>query len=316
MTEQSPPEPPEDEQILTTARERPGQVDVEALVEVLDADEGQARNEALMALGRVADYDADMVVEYTDEFIESLNDGFPVAESSAAQVLSRIANEYPEEVRPAIPRLIEMLDQIPPLTGYRAGRTLAPLLAEFPEDFVSEADQLIDVVNDPQDASVPTEEDYERMDNEERAKTEDRLQSRAQQARADVARSFGIREIAANSLVEVSERAPEAVAPRIEDLTPALFTDPPIAQAATIDTIANIAQHDPDAVDPVVDDLIEVTQTQVNSIRAHAIQALGHAGATEAADPLRELAASDDPELTEELQDLAAETADFLEAQD
>jgi len=313
MTEQSPPEPPEDEPILTTARERPGQVDVEALVQLLDADEGQARNESLMALGHVADYDADLVVDYTDEFIAALDDGFPVAESSAAQVLSRIVGEYPEEVRPAIPQLVEMLDQIPPLTGYRAGRTLAPLLSEYPEDFVDEADQLIDVVNDPQDASVPTEEDYEQMDDEKRAETEDRLRSRSEQARADVARTFGIREIAANSLVEVSEREPEAVAPRIEELVPALFSEPPVAQAATLDTIANVGQHDPDAVDPIVDDLIEVTQTQVPSIRAHAVQAIGYSEATAAIEPLRELAEDDDPELSDEFRELAAETADYLE---
>lgn len=312
MTEQT---PPEDEPILETARENPEAVDLEKILPLLDREEGQARNVALMVLARVADDDPDRVVDHSDEIVEMLEDGFPVAESSAAQVLANIVHEHPEAVRPAIPELIDMLDQIPPLTGYRAGRSLGPLLDYAPEDFVSEADRLIDVVNEPPDPGIPDGEELMEMDEDERKELEDRLSSRREEARHDIARCFGIREVAANALVEVTDIEPEAVAPRVEDLVPAFFPDPPVVQAAAIDTVANVGKHDPAAVDPVVDDLIEVTQTQVNSIRAHAIQALGYAGATGAIDPLRELATDDDPELTDELQELAAETADFLENQ-
>lgn len=307
-------QPPPDQDILETAREDPELVDVDLVLQLLDREEGQARNVALMTLGYVASHDPDMVVEHTDQFIESLEDGFPVAESSAARVLAQIAPEYPEKVEPAVPELVDMLTQIPPLTGYRAGRALAPVLDHAPEAFVSEADELVDVVNDPPEPSLPTAEELEEMPDDQRQKFEDRLDSRQEEARDDVARCFGIREIAAHSLVEVSDLAPEAVVDRVEDLRPAIDTEPPVVQAATLDVIANVADYDPEAVEPLLDDVIERAEEDLPSVRAHAIKALGFAAAPEAVDSLREIADEDDPRIDEDLRELAAETADYIES--
>lgn len=306
-------QPPESEPILETARNDPELVDVEKVLSLLDMNDGQARNEALMTLVHVADHDPDLVVEHTDRFVESLDDGFPVAESSAAQVLSRISPEYPERVVPAIPRLVEMLDDVPPLTGYRAGRALVPLLGHAPEEFVPKTEKLVEVLTDPPNPGIPSEEELDQMPQEQRKQIEERLEAREDEARKDIARTFGIREFTANALVEVTEREPERVAPHVGELAEWVDDGPTIVRGATIDAIANVAQHDQSAVEPAVDALIRVARTDANSVRAHAIQALGYAGATEAVEPLREVAASDDAELDEDVKDLAAETADFLE---
>lgn len=112
---------PEDEDLLETARERPEESDVDTLVSILEWDDNQARNVALMALAYVAADDPSRVVDHTDEIAERLDDEFPVAQTSATQVLAKIAPEYPEAVQPALPQLVEKLTQMPPLNGYRAG---------------------------------------------------------------------------------------------------------------------------------------------------------------------------------------------------
>lgn len=304
---------PESESILETAEENPEAVDVDKVVGLLDHEEGQARNVALMALVRVANHDPDLVVDHTDRFIDALDDDFPVAASTAAQVLSRISPEYPEKAAPAIPRLVDMLDDIPPLTGYRAGRALVPLLEYDPEAFVAGADRLVDVLTNPPSPDIPKEDEWAEMDPEEREKTNEILESRAFEAKQDIARAFGVRELTANALVEVTEREPELVADRIDEIAEWVDDGPPIVRNATIDTVANVAKHDQAAVEPAIDPLIGIALNDSTSVRAHAIQALGFAGATEAIEPLRVVAESDAGELNDDLRELAAETADFLE---
>lgn len=316
MSSEQPEEEGEEEDILVTAEENPDEIDVEAVVALLEHDQGQLRNVALMTLRRLADDDPDRVVEHTDALIEQLVDEFPVAQRTAAKVLSRIAQEHPDRIRPAVPRLVEMLGEDPPTAGYRAGRTLAPLLDHAPEDFVPVTDELLALFDDLPDAGIPSDEKLEEMDPDVREEVLEALQSRAQEAQLDVQRSYAAREVAVHALVEVTEIEPEAVGDRVDELRPIFDAEPPIARAAAMDVVANVAQHDPDAVESVVDDLIEVAENDTKQIRAHAIQALGYAGATEAVEPLREIAESDDTAVTPRLSDLATETADFLEAED
>lgn len=306
-------QPPEDEDILTTAKESPELVDVETLIELFSADTGRVRNEALMALKYVARDDPERVLPHVDEIVERIDDDFPVAGSNALQVLADIAPEYPERVQPALPKLIEKLGEMPPLTGYRAGRALTPLLQHDPEAFEPYADDLIDIVGDPPDPGLPRGEELQEMPEEKREKMQDILESRGNAAREDVFRCWGIQELATNALVEISESTPEAVAPRIDEVARGLESDALPVRTATLDTIANVAEYDQDAVAPLVDDIVPLAQEGQTTVRAHAIQALGFAGATEAVEDLRAVAESDEPEVTEDLADLAIETAEFLE---
>lgn len=307
--------PPEDEHLLETVRDDPDAVDVDVIVKLLDQEEGMVRNMGLMALTTIASDDPDRVVDHVDVIIDHLDEDFPVAESTAAQVLSKIAPEYPEAVRPAIPRLVELLDQMPPLTGYRAGRAIGPMLDQYPEDFAPLADDLLAITSDPPDTGVPTEEELDEMEPEIRDKVVDQLSARGEEVRHDIQRVYGIREIAIHVLVEVADVEPAALAGRVDELRPSFDNEPPIARAAAMDVVANVAKHDPSAVEPVVEDVIERARTDTRSVRVHAIQALGFAEATEAVEPLHEIAESDDEAVSEDLADLATETAAFIEAQ-
>jgi len=307
---------PEDEDLLETARERPEESDVDTLVSILEWDDNQARNVALMALAHVAADDPSRVVEHTDDVIERLDDEFPVAQTSATQVLAKIAPEYPEAVEPALPQLVEKLTQMPPLNGYRAGRAMAPILRENPEAFLPYTDDLIDVVEEPPSPGIPSAEELKEMPNEKRKKIEETLEDRTDEARADIFRCYGIQEIAAHALVEISEIEPEAIADRTEDLRPGLTAEPSVVTAATLDVLANVGQEDLAAVEPLLEDVLDLLWDTPTNVRVHAVQTLGFVGVTEAVEPLRELAESDAPEVTEDLAELAEETADFLEAQD
>lgn len=300
--------------ILETAEENPDEIDVAGVVALLDHKQSQTRNVALMTLRRLADDDPARVADHTDMVIDRLHDDFPVAQSTAASVLSRISPEHPDEVRPAIPRLVEMLGQDPPLTGFRAGRAIAPLIEHAPEDFVEVTDKLLALFEDLPDAGIPSEEELEQMDPEVRERTLSMLDERGREAQLDIRRSYGAREMAVHTLVEVTDVEPEAVGGRVVELRPIFDAEPPIARAAAMDVVANVARHDPAAVEPIVEDVIEIAETDTKQIRAHAIQALGHAGATEAIEPLREIAESDDTTVTPHLSELATETADFLES--
>lgn len=297
------------ESFLETAREEPESVDVEAALELLDVDESTVRLAGIRALTAIARDDVDRVVGHADRFVEALDDGFPPAESAAARLLSVIGEEEPAATRPALSPLVHMLDQEPPMTGYRSAKALAPLLEYDPAGFVPHADYLIDVLVDPPEVYAPTPDEIAELPAEEREHVTDVLESRREQIAQDTARTYGIREIAANALVEVAERDPDAVIDRIDELPPVLSEDPPIVRSATIDVLGTVAQEDPAAVEPAVDALIEVVETNGEQVQAHAVRALGYAEATEAIEPLRELAAAD---VDDELRGLAADTADYL----
>lgn len=300
---------PDDEAILETARNDPENVDIDAVVALLDAEQGRVRNVALRCLLFVAIDDPDRVAAVADTIIERLDDEFPVAGSTATAVLAKVAAERPETVQPALPTLAEKLDEHPPQTGYRAARALTPLLEDDPSQFVPMADRLLDVLVDPPEVWAPEADELRDLPPEERESITTLLQSRRGEIGKDRARARGTREFAAHALVEVTALEPEAIADRLDDLPPALARDPPLARAAALDAVANVARADPAAAAPTVDALIDRLEDDAEFVRAHAVRALGFAEATDAVDPLRELAEGD---VDDDIRELAADTADWL----
>ncbi|QLG50194.1 HEAT repeat domain-containing protein [Natrinema halophilum] len=299
---------PDDEELLETARNDPENVDLDAVVALFDAERGQVRNIALRCVLFVAVDDPSRVAEISEHVIERLDDDFPVAGSTAAAVLASIADDHPDAVRPGLPALVGKLDEHPPQTGYRAARALSPFLEEDPRGFVPEADALLDVLIDPPEVWAPNSAALQDFPPDQRLSITNTLTSRRNEIVKERARNSGIRELAAHALVEVTAREPDAVADRLHELSPALSNDPPIARAATIDAIANVAEVDPTAATPLTDALIARLDDDAEFVRAHAVRALGFAEAVDAVDPLRELA----DDATGDLEELAADTADWI----
>lgn len=301
------------EAILEAARENPETIDVDSLLETLDKQDGTTRTLVLRSLAFVAKEAPERVVDHADRFREALDDGYPVAESAAALVCLELAPDHPEAVRPAVPRLVAMLGEVPPRKGFRAAQALVPLLEADATPFVSTTDGLVDVVSDPPEVETPGPEELADLPETERKQRNETLSSRREEIQQDLSRTYGIQEFAAHALVEVAKEDPDALRDHVDDIRAGLDADPAAVRAATTDALATLAGADPDAIDPAVDDLVALVGADTNGVQAYAIRALGQAGATEAVEPLRELAADDDadPDLTE----LAGETADFLAEQ-
>jgi HEAT repeat protein len=92
-----------------------------------------------------------------------------------------------------------------------------------------------------------------------------------------------------------------------------LDDDNPAVRAAAAGTLAALAEHQPTELNEVVPPLIDALDDVDETVRARAVAALGHLGDDAAVDPLREVAGNEDTDA--DLRDLAAETADFLDAQ-
>lgn len=303
-------EPPAEESIVETAKERPEQVDVEKVVALFDADNNHYRFLAKKTLFYVASDDPSRVEPYSDELVEALEDDYRIAAEWASVVLKQIGRESPEAVVPGIPGLIQLLKEDPPSRGHRAAKALATVLDHSPESFVEHTDDLIDALLERDDPS-PYPDDPSELEEEEREQMVQTIAQRRKQIQADVQRALGVRELAAHALVEVAKEDPDTLAAEIDRLGPALSMRPPLARSAVLDAIGHVATDDPAAVEPVLDDVLAVLEDDAEPVQAHAVRTVGYAEATEAVEPLRDLAGDD--EVDEELAGLAADTADWIE---
>jgi len=298
------------EAILETARDDPDVLKVSSLLDVYDAGDGTTRTLVLRSIAHIARDDSSRVVDHAERVRAALDDGYPVAEGAAALIYLELAPDYPEAVRPAVPRLVGMLDEVPPRKGYRAAQALVPLLESDTESFVPVAAELAAIVEDPPEVEAPMPEELAEMSDAERKQRTETLSSRREEIQQDLSRTYGIQEFAAHALVEVATEEPEALFDHVESVRAGLHADPAAVRAASADTLATLAGADPDVIDPAVEDLLAAVGADTNGVQAYAIRALGQAVATEAVEPLRDVAADDD--VDEDLADLADQTADFL----
>lgn len=128
--------------------------------------------------------------------------------------------------------------------------------------------------------------------------------------REETALRFDARNKLVNVLVAVVEEEPAAVADDVPDVAALLDHDDEVVVSNAIDALAAYAEHDPALVEDHVDALIACLDHEDEQIRARTIRALGFAEATGAVDALRTVAEDDEDE---DVSEMAAETADFLE---
>ena len=129
-------------------------------------------------------------------------------------------------------------------------------------------------------------------------------------------RRISARRTLVNVVVAVAETEPGAALDAVDstgsvDALAALTddTDPEVAGGA-VDALGHLAATDADAVAPVAGRLTDALDHDRPSVRARAVQALGRLGDPEAAERLTAVAESDE---NEEIREIAAETAAFLE---
>lgn len=288
--------------LLEMSKSDPSAVDLKEAEDLLKADGNTVRNVTLKALVAVAAEEPDRVASMSEQVIDALDDPFPVASSMAAMVLSVLARDRPEVVRPAVPALIRMLDDETPMFRFRAAGAIMAVCNSHPETFVEHADELVDVLVagqkiDPQtDVSVT---DSQAVPVNGDLSIKEHTFTREQQKQR--LRSQSAREVTVNVLVEVAKIDPSVYACRISDLASLTSDSSPPVRGAILDVITRVAEDDPDAVRGSTEVLIDRLDDDDKFVRAGAIQALGAADATEAIEPLREVAESDSDEDVAEL---------------
>ncbi|MFP8890255.1 HEAT repeat domain-containing protein [Natrialbaceae archaeon A-CW2] len=297
--------------LFEQSKENPGAIDLEEVVEYLDHEDwGQVREWALQTITHVSAADPDRLETVIEDVRPHLEDEFLVAQNTAALLFARQARHDPEPVRESVPELLELLDQDPPILRFRAAGALAPLLADHVDVFVPHTDRLVEVlVDSPTVTLVPDEGELEELEDETVELLQELANDREEQYERDRKRSQGVREFAANAIVEVAEIEPDQIAPHVRVLATTINDDRPIVRTALLDTMAIIAQDDPEAVQPAIEAIRARLNDEVDYVRAHAVRALGYGEATEAIEDLRELA---DQDVDENLRGLAADTADWL----
>ncbi|MEY7850607.1 hypothetical protein AB7C87_15575 [Natrarchaeobius sp. A-rgal3] len=298
-------------ELLDAVQNDPDAIDLEVAEELLEAEGASGRTTALQAISVIAKEEPDRVLEYTDRVVELLDDDVLSVRTTAALALTSLSRNRPEAVVPAVPALVGILGEEPPLFRFRAAGALAPLTADHATAFVDHTDHLLEVLldgptfeEDPR--SVATSEE---LSSEEKQRTLSTLAGRSGEWKRARTRSNATREVAANVLVEVARVDPDQIASRLDRVLETLSADEAAVRGAGVEMVRHVGEDDPDAVEDAIDPLLALLD-DVAFVRARAIRALGYAEATAAIDPLREVATADE---NDDVADLAADTADWLD---
>ncbi|GAB3040333.1 HEAT repeat domain-containing protein [Natronobiforma cellulositropha] len=289
--------------LIETAQSDPDEIDLDEIEELFDDEWEEIRNTGLKVLAGLALDDPERVTPLVDRVIDCLDESYGPARSHAGLVLSLVASDRPDLVEPAIPQLVANLDDPTPMYQYRAARAIAMQLESTPEAFVEHIDSLVDVLAEGPEPTMPEPPDDPEL--------KEHYQKLRERREPDMLRSAASNEIVANVLVEIAKAEPEAFADRLPKFFPVLSARTAPTRGGAVEVIRYVAEADPAAVTDAVDPLIDVLEDDTTFVRARAIRALGYAEAAEAIEPLRSVAESDHDE---DLRELAAETADWLEA--
>ena len=279
---------------------------VTAVERALESDDPLVRQHATGVCVQAAVDDPAAMGSFVDVLVDALDDESVVVAQKAAAALVPIAAAAPDEFGNAGGELLALYQHDLSTARAYGAKLLGTLAVERPAVLVDHVDAVVDALDAPTEEldAVSTAADSEPVDDEVRA-------AMSRHDDAELEREQASRETVANVVVAVAEAHPEAVAPhldRIADVTP---DAPTVVAAAFVDAIATVAQADPDAARDTTAVLLDCLDHDHPMVRGRAVRALGFLGDDATVDHLREVAAED---ADEDVRSLAAETADFVEA--
>ncbi|MFB6152567.1 MAG: HEAT repeat domain-containing protein [Haloarculaceae archaeon] len=270
----------------------------------LEADDNLVRTHAARLLGVLAPSDPTAIRPLVPVLLDRLDDERTVVVRESIAALGDLSNEDPGVLEGRLERPLEMLRHELPAMRWFAARAVAPVAAEHPEWFAPHLDPLLSAME--VDVTDPVaESDFAPAENRSMAKVE------AQLKRESESRQYNARAIAARVFIGVVDEDPAAVVPHASRVVDLLEDASPFIERACTIAISELAETDPDSVSAAVDPLCDVLDREDETVVARAVTALGFVGDRDAVPDLRSLA--DDESRDEDLRDLAAETADYLE---
>jgi len=306
-----------------TVRRSPEDADIEELAGLVQAEESDARNHALTALGLVvsergddvaslvglladrtdhedvltqfgavsclavlAEHDHDAVLPFTGEVIKVLD---PSADAGVLEegisFVAAVAEDHPEYVRAAAPKLAALLSEDPPHEKELLG-ALVDVAREEPDAVASVASPLRTYVSDEQSqyrARGLAALGYATKESPEVAEASIPTLVELLEASSDPVRAN-----AAGVLADLSSEYPDKLVGACEQLAPLATDEDANAQHNATYVLSQVAQQYPGAVEPAVNELIAALEADRSDTRFSACRALGYVGAESAIDPLEE----------------------------
>ncbi|WP_415378481.1 HEAT repeat domain-containing protein [Halosimplex sp. TS25] len=284
-------------------------VDDEEVRAALESDDPTVRQRGTRVCSVLGARDADALRPLADDVLARLDDDSLAVSRHAGTALVSLSEVHPDSVRGDLDPVVGFAES--DLGGVRmvAARVLGNVVVDHPDAVAPYVDRLVGAVADSEGtyAQSDLEEHVEAARAADDVATENVMQANKEEAQKRVVSRAAL----ANVVVAVAEDDPGAVVGLVDELA-ALLDDPdPNVVGAALDTLNAVAEDDPDAVAPAIDPIVDCLQQDDEMLRARAIRTLGFAGATGTVDRLRDVAESD---ADEDVRDLAAETADYLES--
>jgi|GEM_PF-5856562 len=291
---------------IDEATASPEQVPTAALRSALAHEENLVRTRGAKVAAAVVGDDPEMVAEHTSQLVENLDHERTNVVVHSALALASVVETAPDRAAEAVGPIVDLLDEDPPIVQSAASQFVRTSITEAPETFLSHVDQLVERTLQESTEPVPEDAIEATADDNRREIMRDVNEDEGR-------RQWATRLVTANMLAELARVEPTAVAPHVADL--AALLDPESDDVGVTTTVADIvgsvAEHDPALADDAVDPLIAVLDHYDEPTVATAVTALGFLDDPAAIEPLR--AVDDDEDRDEDLRELAAETAAFVE---
>ena len=279
-------------------------IDLDLVCEALHDGEGLVRDRAAALMQIVAQDAPESALDSLPAIVAGIeSDHINVTQKSVATVVV-LTDDHVDELEATVEPLIGTLHGAVPRTRTFSAKALSPIAEAHPEWFVPHVETLITIVAADFDDPLEGAPDLGEVDDN----TAERFQ---QLSNEEIKQQFLARATAANLLFEAVKTDPSIGTDYVDDLLAADDGSDATVTAAVLDVLAVIGDEDPIAIEGAVEPLLEKLDHPDEQVRARAVKTLGFSGDDRAVEPLRELASDDDA--GDDLQDLAAQTADWIE---
>ncbi|WP_123539330.1 HEAT repeat domain-containing protein [Halosimplex salinum] len=273
--------------------------------EALASEKSFVRQKGVRVLDALAVEDVSAVEPFLDDLLALLEDERVSVAQAAGTVVLRVANESPGLFADGVSEAVSLTER--DLAGIEllGAQILAQIVVDHPEYCSDEVDRLLAVLQD-RSVSFDKSEGAEQFDdpNIEQALREQDKEEHEMRLQTQV--------VLSNVVIAIAEGVPEAYADSVDEVIALLDSPDTTIVAAGADVLSELAGEDPEAAAPAYDGLIGCLGHDDSRVRARGVRGLGLLGDDRAVGPLNDLAEAE-PE--EEIADLAAETAEFLDEQ-
>jgi len=278
-------------------------VDESTIHESLSSHSPLEQQRAVAVCETLADADVDHVRPYLDELASLVADDNAVLALRAIGALDHVAEAEPTALEGRLSVLVSVMDSDLVDVQLTGAALLGRVVVEHPTFVAPYARDLVAAIRDtepdpnPEDLSGVVDDPVTRQTIQEHEEGERQ-------------RRMAGRRTLTNVVVAITETEPVAAFDAVDDLVTLLDDVDPAVAGGAVDALGELAIADPAVVTPVRDVIVDCLDHHASSVRTRAVRALGHLGDDAAVPALRSVADSDEDE---DVQDLAGETADFLQ---